>query len=237
MKPHHIIWILGGMWPYASLRCLQLLLDESKKYSAGSANNDFPHILLDSIPVSDLTEATDSLAETVGSVRTEYLKLTKMGASIILMACNTMHLYTHMIYRDHPNVHHLSLIDEAIQDVVSRGHRNIGILGSMNTIESRLYQSALEQLWVSGVVINDREILKSINEIIQKNIAWDTHLHDGDRAILKSSIALLEEQWATCIILGCTELPIAFAKIESALELFDPLTITIRSACQIYYGG
>jgi aspartate/glutamate racemase len=61
--------------------------------------------------VRELTDDTSSLDATIEQVRREYLRLKASGATIMLMACNTMHLYVDRLYDIDASIHHISLID------------------------------------------------------------------------------------------------------------------------------
>lgn len=231
---HPIIGILWGMWPYASLRAYRLFLEISHQYANGG-NHDFPHLLIDNIPVRELTDNTESRDLTVSQVRTEYLRLKWAGVNIFLMACNTMHLYLDEIYDPSSDTcMYISLIDTVSDHIVSRQYTRVGILGTMNTIKSHLYDQTLSERWLTPIVLRDQAILQKINSIIQKGISgvsWDV----WDKDILIQALQYLEQAWAECLILGCTELPLAYEDIISPLPFFDPLLLSIEKVCTIYY--
>ncbi len=236
MIKNNIIWVLWGMWPYASLRCYNLLLNLSIKYSKWINNNDFPHIIIDNIPVKDLTRNNENLLETVSFVRNEFLKLKWIWVNIFLMACNTMHLYYNDIFETNNDLIILSLINETVTQIKKDWHKIVWILWSTNTIKSSLFQKSLEEKWILWVVIDDDIILENINNIILKIIWWKKDLDSNEINILKKSISILQDKWATWIILGCTELPVVFDLLSTSIKLYDPLIITIEKACKIYYN-
>lgn len=237
MKTAPIIWVLWGMWPYASLRCYQIILDESRNHITWGKNHNFPHILIDNIPVKELTNSLTHRDETVATVRDEYRSLRDMWATIFLMACNTMHLYVDEIFESWPDITNLSLIYETVREICNLGHQRVGILWSLTTIQSGLYQNALTDAWVNVVVLSDLSLLEGINTIIKKVIGGDIQFSSDEYALMYESIELLRWEWATGIVLGCTELPIAFVSVPSPLPLYDPLFITVRRACECYYKG
>ncbi len=231
-----LIWVLWGMWPYASLRCYELILKESIKYSNWRKNSDFPHIIIDNIPVKELTSSEESLKETVFYVKNEYERLKNNWANIFIMACNTMHLYYNEIFEDENNIINLSLINETVNKIKQDFFETVGILWTINTVKSWLYTTALEKKWILWVNIEDESILGDINNIIKKIIWWVTILNDDEINTLTSSVAILQEKWAKSIILGCTELPIAFKHIDVDIKLYDPMIIAIRKALEYYYN-
>lgn len=235
MKPNPIIWILWGMWPYASLRAYRLLLDISREYASTSENHDFPHMILDNIPVRELTESTESRDHTVSQVRSEYERLKWAGVNIILMACNTMHLYTDEIYDESDSeTTHISLVDTISEDMLSRWYQKVGILGTLNTLRNQLYSRSLSARGINPITLSDTDTIQAINTIIQKLIGW-IPLDRWDHTLLIESAESLRLSGAECIILGCTELPLAYEYITSPLPLIDPLEVSIRKACEIYY--
>lgn len=235
MIKKQIIWVLWGMWPYASLRCYELILNESKKYSNWIKNNDFPHIFIDNIPVKELTNSLESINETILTVKNEYERLKNSWINIFIMSCNTMHLYYDKIFLDN-NLCNLSLIDELAYKLVNDWYKKVWILWSINTIKSWLYSKTLIKHWIKSIVIENDFILEKINNIILKIIWWDFILCDFDKDLLIHCLELFRKKWATGIVLWCTELPIAFNNIKTDLVLYDPLILTIKRACEIYYN-
>lgn len=230
-----IIGILGGMWPYASVRCYQLFLEESRHFSWGRNNHDFPHLIIDNIPVRDLTDDLTSLDTTVAQVRSEYLRFRGSGATIILMACNTMHLYLDRIYDPTREITHISLIDTMSEYLVERKQKQVGILWSINTIRSGLYHRALQERGIIPISLTDDTMLTGINTIISRVISGE-RLNTDDTQVMQTAVDTLTREWAESIILGCTELPIAFDSFDSPVPLYDPLLISVRDACEQYYS-
>lgn len=235
MTPSPIIWILWGMWPYASVRCYKLFLEESRYFSLGRSNHHFPHLIIDNIPVQELTNDLSSLDTTIVQVRGEYLRLRESGVTIVLMACNTMHLYLDRIYDTDESVMNISLVDTMSNYLIEQGQDHVGILWSINTIRSELYHKVLRNKNITPISLEDHTILKWINMIIGKVISGEK-LNMDDTHIMQTAIDNLIDQWAKCIILGCTELPIAFDGFDSPVPLYDPLLISVHEVCRQYYS-
>ncbi len=236
MKPNPIIWILWGMWPYASLRAYKILLDISKSFSDWRANHDFPHILLDNIPVRALIDGPTNESQTVSQVRSENMRLIEAWANIILMACNTMHLYSDTIYNNYEknDICFLSLVWETQKYIQSLWYKKIWILWSERTLNSELYKEGFHQSGIDTYV-PEREQRKILNHIIDTVIGWE-NLQSDDIASILIMIKSCRDAWCESILLACTELPIACIWIDSSIPLFDPLEITLRKACELYYG-
>lgn len=61
MNKNKIIGLLGGMGPYASAYFYKLLLDKSRDFYGAKNNNDYPEILVDSVPIPDFISDTRNL--------------------------------------------------------------------------------------------------------------------------------------------------------------------------------
>lgn len=235
MKNNNIIGILWGMWPYASLRAYRLLLDLSEVYRVWGKNHEFPHIILDNIPVAALIDPDIWPWETISQVRYEYIRLKNAWVNIFLMACNTMHLYSHEIYgRDISSWDMIiSLIDEMQDYIRTLWHKKVGLLWSERTLESGLYEVWFLPMGVE-IVISSPEKRMRINTIIDTVIAWMA-IQKNDIEFLQ--ILIRDYQIAGCesVILGCTELPIACQSIDADIPLLDPLEIALRKVCERYY--
>lgn len=235
MYKNPLIWILWGMWPYASLRAYELLLEISKSFSSGTKNQDFPHVLIDSIPVRALIDGAVDEWETITQVHHEFQRLLSSGVNIVLMACNTLHLYREKIYTGYSldTVNILSLIDETVNHIKTLWYKKVAILWSARTLESWLYTRWLHTSSIE-TYLPDREMRKSLNQIIDTVISWSS-LTSSHKDSMNMLIRECEDQWCECILLGCTELPIAFSDAISTLPFIDPLEVTLTKACELYY--
>jgi aspartate racemase len=153
----------------------------------------------------------------------------------MLMACNTMHLYVERFYDTDASIHHISLIDTMSRYLVWQSQTRVGILWSINTIRNELYHKALRESHIIPISLDDADILRWVNNIIVRVISGE-QLDASDTCIMKRAIESLVDKWAECIILGCTELPIAFAGFDSPVPLYDPLLVSVREACRQYYS-
>jgi aspartate racemase len=224
--------ILGGMGPHAGLRFCEMLLQDSIDRFGAVRNEDYPHFLLSNIPVPDLISSRDDEEKTVSMVEEEAKRLEKAGAQIIVLACNTMHLFQDR-FRKATKAQFVSLVDAVVQNVVRDGRKKVGLLGSMTTMKSGLYS---EPLGRSGIEVllpspaDQQEISRVVETIVAHRAV------NSEKIFLQKTIESLRAQGADSVILGCTELPQIFTTGSAILPVYDSLRILAETACEEMYA-
>src|SRR3990167_4652212 len=92
MNRNKAIGLIGGMGPYASAYFYKLLLKKSGEEYGAINNDDFPEILIDSLPVPDFISDTKQLQKATNILVSRTKKLKRFGCKTIAMVCNTGHL-------------------------------------------------------------------------------------------------------------------------------------------------
>ncbi len=222
-----ILGVLGGMGPQASIHFYDLLIRISIKKYGVQKNADFPHILIDNIPVPDLVKSKEDENKTVAIVEEEARRLGRAGAEVLAMPCNTMHLYVER-FQQASSLPFISMIDAVLKKVETDKIKKVGLLGSMTTMKSTLYTNPLRKKGIE-IVLPDEQNQKIIGDLIHTVIASEHG--DTERIALKKIIQQLKKDGAEGIILGCTELPLLAKDIQSDVPLYDSLTILAEECC------
>lgn len=227
--------VLGGMGPQASARFYDLLIKLSEDLHGAKKNKDYPHILLSNLPVPDLINNRASEDETVKMVHDEAMRLRRAGADMLVMSCNTMHLFEAKISRKNTAKPFYSMIDAVIERVIKNKHKTVGLLGTRTTLTSGLYSDALREKGVN-VLLPDVKEYKEIVKMINSVIAGKITINEKNK--LKSFVNNFKKQGATAVILGCTELPlIAEQSVYKDIEIIDSLKILAEKATYEIYGN
>lgn len=219
MKP--LLGILGGMGPLASSRFYELLIQICTQRFGVTKNSDFPHLLLDSIPVPDLVRSQDDAAIAIQMIEEEAQRLVRAGATFLAMTCNTMHLYEDRI-REAVDVPFLSMIAAVTECVRNDGRKRIGLLGSITTMQSPLYRSPLEQSGIEMLVPTEAD-QETLGTLIHTVIAG--HVREPEQKQLHAQIVALARRGCDAVILGCTELPLLVDQERTSIPLYDSLQI------------
>ncbi len=230
MKP--VLGVLGGMGPQASARFYELLIQKSIEIFHVEMNEDFPHVLLDNIPVPDLVLSDQDRERAVVLVEQEISRLVSAGALVLAMPCNTMHLFLPR-FRLGCDVLFLSMVEAVVEKVVQSSQKHVALLGSLTTMRSDLYIHPLQANGVE-VLLPHHDEQMFIGALIHKVIAGQIQPHDVEQ--LDSIITSLQNRGAESVLLGCTELPLLAKNLDISVPVYDSLDILVSSCCAYIYS-
>ncbi|HOE56877.1 MAG TPA: amino acid racemase [Bacillota bacterium] len=224
------IGILGGMGPMATADLFKKIVD----YTAASKDSEHIHVYIDSnTDIPDRTEAIlrggkDPVPEMVGSA----IRLECMGADFLLIPCNTAHyFYDKICAMVHIPV--LNMLEETALEVKRQNINCVGLLATDGTIESGVYDRVFEKYGIS-VLHPSSAGQKNVMDLIYKGVKAGEK--DIDLAGFNNVLEELKRKGAETIILGCTELPIAFETYNIQCKNIDPTAVLARSAI-VYANG
>lgn len=223
-----VIGVLGGMGSYATLHFFQELLD------AFPAEKEWerPRILIDNrctMPSRVLAvlegkkrgQLVDELCDSVVS-------LLRAGATRIVLACNTSHCFLPDIYQAVPEAQGriISIIDACCRELADAHENSVSLIASEGTIQSGVFHQALEPYGISVTVPAAEQYLKQreLIEAVKQNKITDSTLDDFVRMIRSFS--------SEALILGCTEFPVLFSKLQkdvlNGIRVYDPLRSAVK---------
>ena len=144
-----------------------------------------------------------------------------MGADLIAISCNTSHYFYEEIC-EAVNVPVINMIDETARSVARSGAKKALLLATDGTVKMGLYDKYLSRYGVETAYMTDEgqgEVMKLIYDCVKAGrYEFDTeifcrHLREAGAGDMP-------------VILGCTELPIAFRHFKiDGFETYDPTVI------------
>jgi aspartate racemase len=139
-------------------------------------------------------------------------RLVAFGACALVMPCNTAHHWHAELTRD------CALPFPSIVDVACDAARQrlapgaaVGIVATRATLAARLYDGALAARGLQAVLPDDA-LLDSL--ILPSIAAVKAGRIDAAREPMRQAIARLMERGAACVVLACTEAPIALGAAD-----------------------
>ncbi len=149
------------------------------------------------------------------------------GADFILLCTNTMHKTTGQVEAsiDIPLLH---ITDITGAEVLARGIKTAGLLGTRYTMEQEFYKSRLERKGIR-VLVPGSEDREFVNRVIYQELCLGLIKQDS-RDRYKKIIQSLTDAGAEGIILGCTEIGLLVRQEDSAVPLFDTTVIHAKGA-------
>ena len=152
-KKDYIIGVVGGMGSYATLDFFRRILQTFP----AEKEWDRPRVIIDNFCTMPsrvravlYNERRDELVEDLyNSIR----KMLEMGATRIILACNTSHIFLPQILNLIPNAKNavLNIIDLCGKEIQSKGIDSIDLIASEGTILSGIYNETFNRY---GIHVN-----------------------------------------------------------------------------------
>lgn len=219
-----VLGIIGGMGPLATADLFYkiILLTEA------SSDSEHIHIFVDSNPkIPDRTEAVINGSDEPLEFMVESAQnLEKIGADILLMPCNTSHAFYKSLC-EKVKVPIINMIDEVAKQLSTTNLRKVGLLATDGTLYARLYETALDKYNIETIhpsSSGQNEIMQMIYNGVKAGE------NNYDTASIEHELFKLVDRGAQTLILGCTELPVAFRKYGITYPYVDPTVILAKAA-------
>ncbi|MGA8206013.1 MAG: amino acid racemase [Woeseiaceae bacterium] len=240
--PGAVLGIVGGMGPAAGVDLLQ------RVYRNTRAQRDQDHLSVilvsRSCGIQDRTEyllhgGENPAYPIFGIVR----ELAAAGATVIGMPCNTAHalpIYSVLLKLITDNGLDVMLIDmiASVRDFVvdlAAKQRRVGLLATTGTISSAVYQSHFDGTDIE-IVLPDNELQRRLHDaIVDRSYGVKAASYPvtekAKRAMFDTVRYLVDRCNADSVILGCTEIPLAFAGSEGHFGnlLVNPTEVLARA--------
>lgn len=227
-----IVGVLGGMGPLATVDFMRKLLE------ATPATSDQEHVpvLVSNIPqIPDRTQAFRGEGRSpVDALITHAKRLRAAGAGLIVMPCNTAHLWFDDI-RGGVGLPMLHIADAAIAEAqrLTSGPLNLGLLATDATLASGLYVNRTASVAAGGpwrwLQPTARETLEWVMPGIEAVKAGD--LETGQTLLLRAAHAL-SQRGANALVLGCTEIPLVICATLAPVPIVDATRALAQQAVE-----
>lgn len=224
------IGVIGGMGPQATGEFYSLLLAKSANEYGVAANDEYPEVVIDSVPVPDFISNTASLSLARRTLMDRVIRLNDFGVGQICIACNTAHI----LLPDLRRVSHVpvvSIMEEVHRRIKSLKYRRIGLLATPVTYNSGLYN--LLKSNNTSLIIPSPDEQEMIERFIRAVIAGKP-IEYLKRGIVSFGHAFVSAHKLDAVVLGCTELPLIFPRNVPA-EVIDTLDVLADSVLDHYY--
>ena len=234
------IGIVGGLGPQASLDLFQKILDNTK------ANKDQDHLevyLLSRPQTPDRTEYVlgHSDQNPAHEIFASIEKLDSIGASLVAISCNTAHSESilkqvlRMIKEQGLSIELVNIIRETSLFVASQGIKKSGLLATLGTYKSDLYQGYFDAEGLELIYPSEALQSKVHQAIYDKDFgikSFSSNIQKPAIDIFQEACLFLEEQGVECIIAGCTEIPLITPYLDTNVKIINPTEILAKTLVQ-----
>ena len=215
MSKEKVLGILGGMGPQATADFMSKIIRATK---AGRDQENI-RMLVDCNPkVPPRVEAILAGGQSAGPAMVEMAAgLERCGADMLVIACNTAHYYYPDV-AEAVNIPVLNLIELTAGFLKDQGVEEVLLLGTLALIRTGLYEVPLQAAGIRLRLPSTDALTDTLEAIRSVKVGqMDRAYHHAEKVA-----RWCEEEGISQVILGCTELPIAFGGVKSAIRFYDP---------------
>ncbi len=225
-----IIGIVGGMGPEATADLFMKII----KATPAKIDQEHIRVFIDNnTNIPDRTRAIlgqgpsplPALLDTVA-------KLKAAGAEILIMPCNTAHIYYPEI-AEGAGVEFLHMMESTVNYIKQNypEAQKVGILATSGTIESKLYHKVLEKNQLIPIAPVPEQQAR-VMDAIYSDWGVKAGFYDRSKEYFIGVGNTLIKQGADVIIMGCTEIPLALRNGDLAVPLVDATEVLAITAVQ-----
>ncbi len=203
-KHFKTIGMIGGIAPASTVDYYQRIIS---RFQERTGQREYPSIIINSINMTHmlnlitnnhLDELTDYLSE-------EIFVLEKAGAKVIFLASNTPHIvFEPLVQRVKTKM--VSIVDSTILYAQAKGHRRLGLFGTISTMEGDFFQEGFEAAGMEIITPMPDE-RKYIHKVYMEELARGRYLPETKNRLLSIANRMYAEAQIDSLILGGTELP------------------------------
>lgn len=227
--PKDVIGIVGGFGSYATLDFFERLLDSFP----AEKEWDRPRILIDNyctLPSrvrgilyhENEKEIVEGLTNTIQN-------FINVGATKIIITCNTAHYYLNPVYENIPKSKNIiiNIIDELAIQLNENNIDEVSLIATEGTILSNIYQETFDKYNIKINAPDEEDFYKmrDLIEVVKQK-------KEITSKVKNDFINLIKEQKDDSVILGCTEFPVLYKYVKKDIEkenltIYDPLESAI----------
>jgi aspartate racemase len=198
------IGLIGGVGPQATAFIYQKLLDAAQTNFDAVNNNDYPDVLIHSVPVPDFISSKEHMDEARSMLLDAAQGLERAGCEALCIGSNTVHILLNDL-EGAVSVPFISMVELVAKRCKELGYSKVALLGTPILLASGLYDASLGSYGIN-LIKPDAKQIEVCDAVIRGVIAGDREV--PMRHEYTDVLAAMFEQGADAIILGCTELPL-----------------------------
>lgn len=217
--------VLGGMGPMATVQFYRLLTSRTK------ALHDEEHLNIIITSRADTPDRTDYIMgksdrSPLPAMIADAKTLEAAGAGLIAIPCNTA-CHFHAELQDAVSIPILDIVRETSYHVSKRGFHRAAVLATDGTLKTGSYRRALAEVGVDAVE-PDPETQSLISEIIYDYVKAGK---EGGEVLFVKVAERMFSRGCDCLILGCTELPLAAPSDTNIIDSLEVLAYRAIVKC------
>jgi len=198
------IGILGGVGPQATAFIYQKLIASAQANHSAKNNDDYPDVLIASVPVPDFISSKEHLEEAKRMLVAAAQGLERAGCQALCIGSNTVHILLKDLETE-VSIPFISMVELVAERCKKLGYSKVALLGTPVLLNSGLYDEALTKRGIELIKPDEAQI-ETCDTVIRSIIAGSKEIPVREDYV--TVLSSMFDQKADGIILGCTELPL-----------------------------
>lgn len=225
--------LIGGTGPESTIIYYRKITSGVQK----RLNRDvFPHLSIESLSVFEVLAFCE---EQNYKGLTDYLleglqHLAAAGADCAALTGITPHIVYRQLCERAP-LPVISMVDTACQYAVAKGFHRLALLGTIPTMNGTFFQEPFAAQNITVITPDDTE-KKFIANKISAELEFGIVTAETTKGMRKIAERMIAEENVDAIVLGCTELPLIFEKMDLPVEKMDVMDIHIHALIEKILG-
>jgi aspartate racemase len=189
-----------------------------------------PPIVMSAVPMGLSLAAWESsdYAVVASHLQRGVEQVNAAGADFFVCPDNTAHIVLEKMNLSLPGLHIAHVVCD---EIVRKGWRKAGLLGTKWTMNGPVYESALSKNGVE-VLVPDMETQSKVNDAIFDELCQGV-VTEATTELFVGAIDALKRAGAKCVVLGCTEIPLVIGGHNSPLPVLDSTRLLARRAVEV----
>jgi len=222
------IGLIGGTTWLSTIEYYRII-NETVKEKLGGANS--AHCILYSVNFDEFILKHEGKWDEITGLFIEIAKrLERSNADFLVICANTLHKIADEI-QDNINIPILHIVDVTAEEILKKGLKKVGLLGTKYTMEENFYKKRLKDKFNIETIVPETKERKIIHNIIIDELTYKI-IKQSSRDKYIKIINNLISRGAEGIILGCTEIPLLIKEKDINTFIFDTTTIHAKAAVE-----
>jgi aspartate racemase len=226
LKHYKTIGMIGGIAPASTVDYYQRIIS---RFQERTGQGNFPAIIINSINMTHMLNliSNNHMDELTDFLSEEIFVLEKAGSKVIFMASNTPHAVFEALSQ-RVKTRMVSIVDSTILYAQSKGHKRLGLFGTISTMEGDFYQKGFEAAGMEIITPMPDE-RKYIDKIYMEELARGRYVPESKSRLLSIANRMYMEGQIDSLILGGTELPLILKSSDMEdIELINTTKIHVE---------
>ncbi|KYK19938.1 aspartate racemase [Thermoplasmatales archaeon SG8-52-4] len=222
------IGLIGGTTWLSTIEYYRII-NETVKEKLGGAHS--AHFILYSVDFDEFILSHEGKWDEIAVLYIDIAKkLERSGADFLVICANTLHKIADEI-QDIINIPILHIVDVTAEEIIKKGLKKVGLLGTKYTMEENFYKNRLKEKFNIETIIPEAKERKIVHNVIIDELTYEIIKQSSKDKYIKI-IKDMISRGAEGIILGCTEIPMLIKENDIDTIIFDTTTIHAKAAVE-----